>query len=68
MDVAEQRAIAQILGTLDDKIELNRRMNETLEEIARALFQVVVRGFRSGSRQDGRAGYRAAAGCGRSLS
>jgi type I restriction enzyme S subunit len=35
----EQRAIAHILGTLDDKIELNRRMNETLESIARALFQ-----------------------------
>ena len=35
----EQRAIAHILGTLDDKIELNRRMNETLEAIARALFQ-----------------------------
>ena len=35
----EQRAIAHILGTLDDKIELNRRMNETLEEIARALFK-----------------------------
>ena len=35
----EQRAIAQILGTLDDKIELNRRMNETLEEMARALFK-----------------------------
>jgi type I restriction enzyme S subunit len=34
-----QRAIAHILGTLDDKIELNRRMNETLEAIARALFQ-----------------------------
>ncbi len=34
----EQRAIANILGTLDDKIELNRRMNETLEVIARALF------------------------------
>ena len=32
----EQRAIAQVLGTLDDKIELNRRMNETLEAIARA--------------------------------
>ena len=38
-DVAEQRAIAHILGRLDDKIELNRRMNETLEEMARALFQ-----------------------------
>ena len=38
-DIGEQRAIAHILGTLDDKIELNRRMNETLEEMARALFQ-----------------------------
>ena len=38
-DVNEQRAIAHILGTLDDKIELNRRMNETLEAIARALFK-----------------------------
>jgi type I restriction enzyme S subunit len=35
----EQRAIAQILGALDDKIELNRRTNETLEAIARALFK-----------------------------
>ncbi len=35
----EQRAIANILGTLDDKIELNRRMNETLEAMARAIFQ-----------------------------
>ncbi|OPZ61815.1 MAG: EcoKI restriction-modification system protein HsdS [Synergistetes bacterium ADurb.Bin520] len=35
----EQRAIAHILGTLDDKIELNRRMNQTLEEMARALFK-----------------------------
>ena len=35
----EQRAIAQVLGILDDKIELNRRMNETLEEMARALFK-----------------------------
>ncbi|MCY3994379.1 MAG: restriction endonuclease subunit S [Caldilineaceae bacterium] len=35
----EQRIIAHILGTLDDKIELNRRMNETLEEMARALFK-----------------------------
>ncbi len=34
----EQRAIAHILGTLDDKIELNRRMNETLEAMARAIF------------------------------
>ncbi len=35
----EQRAIAHILGALDDKIELNRRMSETLEEMARALFK-----------------------------
>jgi type I restriction enzyme S subunit len=35
----EQRAIAYILGTLDDRIELNRRMNETLEGMARALFK-----------------------------
>ena len=38
-DPAEQRAIAHILGTLDDKIEINRRMNETLEAMARALFK-----------------------------
>ncbi len=37
--VHEQRAIARILGTLDDKIESNRRMNETLEAMARALFK-----------------------------
>ena len=37
--IAAQRAIAHILGTLDDKIELNRRMNETLEAMARALFK-----------------------------
>jgi len=37
--VDEQRAIAHILGTLDDKIELNRRMNETLEAMARAIFK-----------------------------
>jgi type I restriction enzyme S subunit len=35
----EQRAIAHILGTLDDKIELNRRMSQTLEAMARALFK-----------------------------
>jgi type I restriction enzyme S subunit len=35
----EQRAIAHILGMLDDKIELNRRMNETLEAMARAIFK-----------------------------
>jgi type I restriction enzyme S subunit len=38
-DRHEQRAIAHILGTLDDKIELNRRMSETLEQMARALFK-----------------------------
>lgn len=37
--LAQQRAIAEILGTLDDKIELNRRMNETLEAMARAIFK-----------------------------
>jgi len=37
--LAEQRAIAGVLGALDDKIELNRRMNETLEAIARAEFR-----------------------------
>ena len=37
--LAEQKAIAAVLGTLDDKIELNRRMNATLEAMARALFQ-----------------------------
>ena len=37
--LSEQRAIAHILGTLDDKIELNRKLNQTLEEMARALFK-----------------------------
>ena len=37
--LTEQRAIAHILGTLDDKIELNRRMNQSLEEMAQALFK-----------------------------
>ncbi|AEN73391.1 restriction modification system DNA specificity domain protein [Rhodothermus marinus SG0.5JP17-172] len=53
----EQRAIARILGTLDDKIELNRRMNETLEAMAQALFKswfvdldpVVVNALRAGN-------------------
>jgi type I restriction enzyme, S subunit len=35
----EQRTIASILGALDDKIDLNRRMNETLEAMARAIFK-----------------------------
>ena len=38
-ELEEQQAIAHILGTLDDKIELNRRMNQTLEAMARAIFQ-----------------------------
>jgi type I restriction enzyme S subunit len=38
-DRHERAAIAHILGTLDDKIELNRRMSETLEAMARALFK-----------------------------
>lgn len=37
--ISEQRAIAHILGTLDDKIELNRKQNETLEAMARSLFK-----------------------------
>ena len=37
--VWEQRVIAHILGTLDDRIDLNQRMNETLEAMARALFK-----------------------------
>lgn len=38
-ELDEQRRIADVLGVLDDKIELNRRMNETLEAIARAIFK-----------------------------
>ena len=37
--LSEQRAIAHILGSLDDKIELNQRMNKTLEAMARAIFK-----------------------------
>jgi type I restriction enzyme, S subunit len=37
--IPEQRAIASMLGSLDDKIDLNRRMNETLEALARSLFK-----------------------------
>jgi type I restriction enzyme S subunit len=39
VDKNTQRAIAHILGTLDEKIELNRKMNQTLEAIAQALFK-----------------------------
>ncbi|WP_293725627.1 restriction endonuclease subunit S, partial [Thiolapillus sp.] len=53
----EQRAIAHILGSLDDKIELNRQMAQTLESIARAIFKswfvdfdpVVVNALRAGN-------------------
>jgi len=37
--LSEQRAIAHILGSLDDKIELNRQMNQTLEAMAQAIFK-----------------------------
>jgi type I restriction enzyme S subunit len=37
--IAEQRALGELLKALDDKIELNRRMNETLEATARAIFK-----------------------------
>mgnify|MGYP005839331941 FL=1 len=38
-DAVHRRAIAHSLGTLDDKIVLNRRMSETLEQMAQALFK-----------------------------
>jgi type I restriction enzyme, S subunit len=41
----EQRAVAYLLGTLDDRIALNRRMNETLEAMARAIFKSWFVGF-----------------------
>lgn len=37
--IHEQQAIASVLGSLDDKIELNRRMNRTLEQMAAAIFK-----------------------------
>ena len=37
--LAEQRAIAEVLSSLDDKIELNRRMNRTLEQLAQAIYK-----------------------------
>ena len=56
-ELSKQRAIAHILGTLDDKIELNRQMNHTLEAMAQALFKswfvdfdpVVVNALRAGN-------------------
>ena len=53
----EQRAIAGILGSLDDKIELNRRMNETLEAMARALFKSWFVDFDPVAGEDGGEGY-----------
>lgn len=38
--IKEQRAIARVLGALDDKIELNRRLNRSLEELAEAVFGI----------------------------
>ncbi len=38
-DLQTQKAIARILGALDDKIELNQKMNQTLEDIAKAIFK-----------------------------
>ena len=53
--IEEQRAIAHILGTLDDKIELNRKQNETLEAMARALFKAWFVDFESvRAKQEGR--------------
>ncbi len=56
-ELKEQKTIAHILGTLDDKIELNRQMNRTLEAMAQALFKswfidfdpVVVNALRAGT-------------------
>ena len=53
--LSEQRAIAAILSALDDKIELNRQMNKTLEEMAQAIFKewfVDFGPFRDGGMQD----------------
>lgn len=56
--LSEQRAIAHILGTLDDKIELNRRMNATLEAVARAIFKDWFIDFGpTRAKQEGRAPY-----------
>ena len=52
----EQQAIAHVLGTLDDKIELNRRINQTLEAIAQSPLPGLVRALRTHPGQDGGAG------------
>ncbi len=58
LPLSEQRAIASVLGALDDKIELNRRMNETLEAMARAIFRDWFVDFGpTRARMDGRAPY-----------
>jgi len=51
--LSKQKAIAEILGSLDDKIDLNRRMNETLEAIARAIFKSWFLEFSTGRRSQG---------------
>ena len=54
----EQKTIASILSSLDDKIELNRRMNETLEAMARAIFKDWFVDFGpTRAKQEGRAAY-----------
>jgi type I restriction enzyme, S subunit len=54
----EQKEIARILSSLDDKIELNRRMNETLEAMARAIFKDWFVDFGpTRAKQEGRAAY-----------
>ena len=44
----EQRAIARVLGALDQRMEMNRRMNRTLEQTARAISQDWFRNSRAG--------------------
>lgn len=57
-DSKTQQAIARILSSLDDKIELNRRMNETLEAMARAIFKDWFVDFGpTRAKQEGRAAY-----------
>lgn len=54
----EQKSIASILSSLDDKIELNRQMNETLEAMARAIFKDWFVDFApTRAKQEGRAAY-----------
>ena len=56
--LSEQKAIASILSSLDDKIELNREMNETLEAMARAIFKDWFVDFGpTRAKQEGRSAY-----------